>query len=146
MSFMRSMLGNTSQVQSPVAVIVSPCGTPGWHMQCTRQLFPKFCLRAHEEASETQECGLYTGDEGSAWSPTAAYQPQHHMQAGYSPGQEGYPPSQAPGPGGAVGYGHDQEQCYTYTGAGQAEAGLPGPSRLADRYIMSLSLLHVVQG
>lgn len=73
------------------------------------------------------------GDEGSAWSPTAAYQPQHHMQAGYSPGQEGYPPSQAPGPGGAVGYGHDQEQCYTYTGAGQAEAGLPGPSRLADR-------------
>jgi len=79
---------------------------------------------------------LYIGTEDTAWSPTAVSKAPHHTQAGYSPGahqpEQGYSPSHHPGPTEEVGY--DQDQSFTYTGAGQAGEALAGPSNQADRY------------
>lgn len=90
---------------------------------------------------------LCIGAEGSAWSPTAANQAPHQPQAGYSPGayqgEQGYSPSHHPASAAEeAGYGADQG--YTYTGAGQAGAGLPNRSNQTDRYRHQAMPLHSV--
>lgn len=91
---------------------------------------------------------LDTGAEGTAWSPTAISKAPHHTQAGYSPSahqaEQGYSPSHHPGPA-AEEVGYDQDQSFTYTGAGQAGEALAGPSNQADRYRQTIVMRHKSQ-
>ncbi|KAA6427014.1 MAG: hypothetical protein FRX49_03338 [Trebouxia sp. A1-2] len=118
------------------------------HLQQSEALASKPSLSVHPPTADvpnhsqawspTQHANLpYSpGAEGTAWSPNAVSKAPHHTQAGYSPGahqaEQGYSPSHHPGPA-AGGIGYDQDQSFTYTGAGQAGEALAGPSNQADR-------------